>query len=137
GASRRRSRSRPGRPGKREYRVVMPWSSDHQALHRFPTHEMRVDDVIDIALVDIGVPDAFRVDDHDRPFLAAVQAAGLVDAHLACSRESQLLDALLRIFLHGLCIAVGATGAIGPGRALVQTEKYVVTVVAHCGSPAK
>ena len=54
-----------------------------QALDDLAALQVRVDDLVDVALVDVGVPDALGIDDRDRAAGAAVEAAGLVDAHLA------------------------------------------------------
>src|SRR5690606_35066783 len=107
----------------------MSWRSDHQAADRLAAHEMGVDDLIDVALVEIGVPDAFRVHDKYRAFLATVQAPSLVDANLAGTCQAQFLDALFGMLLHRLRIAAGAAGTVCPGFALVQTEKHMMTVV--------
>src|SRR5258707_1153257 len=41
--------------------------------------EVLLDDLVDVGLVDVGVPDRVGVDDNARAFLAAVEAARLVD----------------------------------------------------------
>ena len=48
-----------------------------------PFDEVLLDDLVDVRLVDVGVPDRLGVDDDARAFLAAVEAARLVDADLA------------------------------------------------------
>src|SRR5690606_28090763 len=105
----------------------------HQAIDRLAADEVRVDDFVYVALIEVGVPDSLRIDDEHRAFLAAIQASRLVDANLAGACQPELLDTLLGVFLHGLGIAIGATRPVGPGLTLVQTEKYMMTVVTHDG----
>src|SRR6185369_1006796 len=50
--------------------------------------EVRVDDLVDVGLVDVGVPGALGVDDRHRPAGAAIQASGLVDANLARTHQT-------------------------------------------------
>src|SRR5581483_2548035 len=90
---------------------------------------MLLDDLLDVFLVDVGVPDAFGIDDDARALFAAIEAAGLVDAHVAGPRELELLHALLRVVAHAGGALVVAAGAIA-GRALVAAEKDVIAVVA-------
>src|SRR5476649_814565 len=86
---------------------------------------MRIDDFIDVGLVDVGVPSALRIDHDDRPFFAAVEATRLVDADLAWPREAQLLHALFRVLLHRFGAAVRAARTIARV-APVQAKKYVM-----------
>src|SRR5512139_473573 len=55
-------------------------SSDLQALYYLAVFEVRLDDLVDVALIDIGVPDRLRLNRHHRTVVAAVHAAGRVDA---------------------------------------------------------
>ena len=48
-----------------------------------PLDDVPVDDLVDVGAVDVGVPDGVGIDDEHGSFLAAVEAARLVDAHLA------------------------------------------------------
>jgi hypothetical protein len=52
-----------------------------------------VDDLVDVLLVDVRVPGAFRIHDDARAFLAAIEAAGGVDAH---APGPFILSALMR-----------------------------------------
>ena len=61
---------------------------------------MRVDDLVDVVEVDVGVPDRFRINDDAPALVAAIQAAGLVDAHFAGAAQAERLDAFLRVLLH-------------------------------------
>src|SRR5262245_391347 len=66
--------------------------------------EMRVDDLVDVVLVDVRVPDRLRVHHRHRSARTAVQAAGLVDAHAARSGQLLGLHALLAVVERGLGI---------------------------------
>src|SRR4029079_3368469 len=52
-----------------------------QALHHLAVLHVLLDDLVDVVLVDVRVPDAFRVHHGNRAALAAVHATGLVHAH--------------------------------------------------------
>src|SRR5271166_1468940 len=83
-------------------------------------------------LVDVAVPDRIRIDDDDRAFVAAVQAAGLVDAHLTLAIEAQGLYALLGVSLHVQRAVIVATRL--RRLALVAAEEDMAPVIAHrCG----
>ncbi len=58
----------------------------------FAVDQVRLDDLINVRFVDVGVPGTFRINDAHRPFFAAVQTAGLVDADLAFTGKAQFLD---------------------------------------------
>ena len=49
--------------------------SDFQAFDWFAINKVRIYDFIHISLIDIGIPDAIRVDHTHWPFLTPVQAA--------------------------------------------------------------
>lgn len=42
--------------------------SHHQTLYRLALHDMRFDDLVDIRVIDKGVPDSLRVNYHQRTF---------------------------------------------------------------------
>src|SRR3954470_20114267 len=97
-------------------------------LHPEPLDDTAVlqvffDDLVDVRLVDIGVPDRVGIDDDAGTFLAAVEAARLIDADLAFAREAELLDALLRVVadLGGALVVAADAAAV----ALVAAEKHV------------
>src|SRR5207245_7462078 len=100
-----------------------------QALHRLALLQVRIDDLVDVVLVDVGVPDGVGVDHRHRTAGAAVQAACLVDAHLARAGQALGLDARLAVVEAGLRIVVGAAGLADV--AAVQAEEDVPLVVAH------
>ena len=88
---------------------------------------MAVDNLVDVFLINIRVPGTLRVNHHHWPFLAAVQATGVIDPHLALTRQTKPFYAGLGIIAHGLGIVVGTTWpAI---LAQVGAKKYVVFIV--------
>src|SRR5687767_8697746 len=103
--------------------------SDLEPLDHAAIEEVLADDLVDVGLVDVGVADLLRVDHHHRPFLAAVEAARLVDAHLALAGELQPLHAGLGVIADPGC--AGAVAALLAVRALVAAEEHMMLVVAH------
>src|SRR5262249_25098645 len=99
-----------------------------QPLDHLAVHEVGFNDFVDVGLVHVRVPRAFRVDDDARAFLAAFETARLVDAHASGTCEPELFHALFRVFLHRLRVAVPAARAWRTGLALVQAEEHVVLV---------
>src|SRR5471032_1542257 len=49
--------------------------SDFETVDNLALHQVGIDDFIDVAGVDVGVPGAFGIDHQHRAFFAAVQAA--------------------------------------------------------------
>ena len=94
---------------------------EQQTRHTFALHKMLFDNFIDVVLIDIGVPDPFRVDHQHRTEFAAIEATGLIDAGLTRAIEVKFPNALFGIFLNGTSTAITAAGAAIV--ALVQTEK--------------
>ena len=70
---------------------------DAQALYGPAIAQMLVDNLVEIGMVDIGIPSFLRIDHQHGAFAAAIQAAGIVDAHLAGYRRAERLDALLDV----------------------------------------
>jgi hypothetical protein len=91
--------------------------------------EVLLDDLVDVRLVDVRVPDLLGVHDDDRPFVAAVEAAGLVDPHLPFAGEAERLHAVLRVAAQRVGLVVLA--AVLARLALVAAEEDVVLVIAH------
>src|SRR5687768_766606 len=90
---------------------------------------MLLDDLVDVLLVDVGIPDLLGVHDHHRALLAAVHAAGRVDAREPGAVQPELLHALLGVLLHRLGAVAGA--AVLGRLALVEAHEDVVLVEAH------
>src|ERR1035437_9528500 len=90
-----------------------------------------LDDLVDVMLVDIGVPDFFRVHHDAGAFLAAVEATRLVDARVAFPGEPEFLHALLGVVAQRTrALVVAADPA---ALALVAAEENVVGVITHAG----
>src|SRR5262245_18961623 len=83
-----------------------------QAFDDAAVPQVLLDDLVDVGLVDIGVPDRVRVDDDAGTLLAAIEAARLVDAHLAFTGHAERLDAALGVVAHGRGALVVAAGAL-------------------------
>src|SRR5487761_1895081 len=97
--------------------------------------QMLLDDLVDVVLVDIGVPGFFRVHDDAGALLAALQTTRLVDAHSAFAGESELFHTLLggvAQLARALVVAAAAFAV-----ALVAAEKNVVGVIAHVRDRSK
>ena len=82
-----------------------------QALDDLALLQVRIDDLVDVVLVDIGVPGGVGIDHRDRAAGAAVQAAGLVDADPARPGEALGLDARLAVVEARLGVVVGAASS--------------------------
>src|SRR5688500_2571715 len=98
-----------------------------QALDHPSIQHVLIDDLVDVRLVDVRVPDRVGIDHHARPLLAAVEATGLVHAHLAGTRKAERLDAALGVVAHARGALVVAAGAAAV--ALVAAEEDVSLVV--------
>jgi hypothetical protein len=100
-----------------------------QTLDHTPLDEVLVDNFIHVLAIQIGVPDRLGIHHHDRAFLAAIQAAGGIDAHPALPRDAKRLAALLGVVTHRLRIEALAAGAAILTE--VVTEKDVKAVPGH------
>ena len=90
-------------------------------------HEMLLNNGINIFLAGVAVPGAFRIDHHRWPLGAAIEATGLVHAHLALTGQPERFHPILGVVAHGHSALVGTAG-LAAG-ALVNTEKNVVEVI--------
>src|SRR4030095_16355258 len=127
-----RASARSDLPRRRSVASRRAVPSNAQSIDEAAIDQMRVDDLVDVMAVHVRVPDRFRVDDDAGTFVAAIQAAGLVDAHLAGAAQAKRLDTFLGVLLHFGRVMTSAAG--GAFLALVQAEKHVVLVVAHARS---
>ncbi|MBN8830161.1 MAG: TraB/GumN family protein, partial [Sphingomonadales bacterium] len=78
---------------------------DHDAIA-----QMRLDDFIDVRLIDIAVPDGLRVHHCDRATRATVKTARAVDAHAARPEQAEGLGARLATGKSVFGLVVGAAG---------------------------
>src|SRR5210317_427126 len=63
--------------------------SDFQAVDRFAMQHMGFYDLVNVRLVDVGIPGALGINHADRAFFATVKAASLVHTHPACPGNPQ------------------------------------------------
>src|SRR2546423_3974056 len=106
------------------------YSPSHpQPLDDAAVLQVLLDDLVDVGVVEVRVPDAFRIDHDARPLLAAIEAAGLVDADLAFAGETELLDAALGVIADlARPLVVAADAAVV---ALVAAEEDMLCVIGH------
>lgn len=113
-------------------RCVETTIGEPEPFHRLSAHDMRFDDLVDVGLGDVSVPDGFRIDDDVRPVLALIQASGLVGADAAF--ESALGQLLLEEFLQlGFGRGIAASARIAC-RALVPANEDVMFEFRHISS---
>eukprot|EP01137_Pigoraptor_chileana_P014603 Opistho-2@69438 len=74
----------------------------HQAADDLTALQVLLDDLVDIAGIDIAVPGRLRIDHGHRAAGTAVQAARLVDTHAPLATETQLADLGLAVIEAGL-----------------------------------
>src|SRR5688572_23685928 len=78
-----RLRIRCGRPGRRRARGGYSPALHPEALDDAAVLQMLFDDLVDVGLIDVRVPDRIGVDHDAGTFLAAIEAARLIYADLA------------------------------------------------------
>ena len=100
-----------------------------QALNDAAILNVLENNLVNVALIYVGVPNIIWVDDQHRALGTTIQTAGEVDAHLALAIQIQLLDAILGVTANALRVVLIATRAAVV--ALVDTEKNVMPVVTH------
>ena len=100
----------------------------YQAVHHLAILEVGVHDFIDVAVVDKGVPGTLGINHRNRAACTAIQATGLVHAHLPFASQAFLFDAALAMVKTCLgtmlCTAILAIGT------LIQAKKDVALIVA-------
>src|SRR4030067_2789880 len=90
-------------------------------------HQMFVNDLVDVILIHIGVPNAFGINRDHRPLGAAIHAAGVVHAAFSGAGKLKRFDFPLGVIAHGLRALGGAAGLAV--LALIHTKKNVGFVV--------
>src|ERR1700693_3939055 len=94
---------------------------------------MRIDYFVDVCVVDVGIPDALRIDRDHRSFFASLHTAGLINPDLAGVIQIEILDALFGMLLRRLRAFV-CTAFPGAGFALVQAKEDMMLIerlIAH------
>jgi hypothetical protein len=101
--------------------------SNLQAIYDAPLLQMFRNDLIEVLLVQVGVPNTFRIDHDHRSLATPVQATGAIDTHPALARQAQGLDPIFDIGaqLRGAALLT-ALAAIVP---FIGAEKYMVAVI--------
>ena len=100
-----------------------------QTLDYASVDEMFIDDFIEIILVDIGVPDPFRIHDDSRPQFTTTETPGDIDTHATFAVDAEFLGAFFDIVAHRARIKIRATTLTG--FTLIGTEKSVITINTH------
>ncbi len=62
---------------------VEAFIGQYEALHRFATNNVGLDDFIDIGFLYVSIPDGLRINDEIRPMLALIETSSLVGSHFA------------------------------------------------------
>lgn len=92
-------------------------------------HQVLLDYLIEVLFINIGVPDAFRVDDDYRTLFATVETACLVYANPVLACKAHRLDLAFHIFTHLGRTTIGTTGLAT--LSLIDTEKDMIPVIGH------
>jgi hypothetical protein len=101
----------------------------HQALHELAADDVLLDDLLDVGLGDVAVPDLLGVDDHRHAVLALVEAARVVGAHDLA--EATLAERHLEgvADLHAALALAAAARRVG--RALVDADEDMTGKARH------
>jgi hypothetical protein len=101
-----------------------------QPLYDASVFQVFLNDLVDIFLVDIRVPDVFRINYYHGTLIATVEAAGIINPHsFIFAVEFERFNAFLRVIAQGLGSEIIATQC--SRFALIYTKKYMPLVVAH------
>ena len=93
---------------------------------------MLINDSIDIRLIAVTVPDAFRIDNNDRAFSTPVKTSGLIDPGLPGSMNAEFLATFFGVVPHRTCVMILTASFVFPP---VNAEKDVAFVVRHWRQP--
>jgi hypothetical protein len=104
-------------------------SVDPKAFNDLALSQVRVNNLIDIVLIDKGVPNRFRVNHTDRAGVTSIEASGLINPYLAGARETECLNPGFGVLPHGLAAAIGTARATIV--ALIEAKKHVALKMAH------
>jgi hypothetical protein len=109
--------------------------SNAQALYDVTIDEVLVNDFVNIVLIDIGIPNAFRVYDEGRSFIAAIETAGLIDPDASLPGNLELLDA--RFCIVAYCLRAMVVAARAAIVALIATEKNMMFKITQQVTPRR
>lgn len=105
---------------------------DLQPCYFAPVLYMLFDNFVDVGFVDIRVPSTFGIDHQHRSFVAAIEAAGVVNAHATLAAEPERFHFLLGVVTQTLRAEIGATPRTG--FASIGAEEQMISVVGiHVG----
>lgn len=99
-----------------------------QPLYYTAMLKMLDDDLVDVFLATVAVPNLFRIHHHHRAFATTIKASRIVDPHPTLAMQAQLLDPLFGIFAYLAGIVILATIFIVT---VMSTEKSMVLVKRH------
>jgi hypothetical protein len=104
-------------------------SVDPKAFDDLALSQVRVNDLVDIVLIDEGVPNRFRVNHAYRARVTSIEASGLINPDLAGARETECFNPGFGVLPHGLAAAIGTARATIV--ALIEAKKHVALKMAH------
>jgi hypothetical protein len=88
--------------------------------------QMFLDDLVDIFLINIAIPNTFRIHDDDGSFCAPVKAAGLIHTHPARAVEPLFLDTVLGIPTQPFRVVMSTTVLVF---ALIHAKEQMVAII--------
>ena len=102
--------------------------SDPQTLNYLPFFQVLKNDLIQIRLILIGIPDTIGIDHRNRPLITTVEATGPVHAHPALPGNPQFFGLFLGI--RAQLISTVLLTAI-PVLTLIHAHKKMTLVIRH------
>lgn len=100
-----------------------------QALNDITFDQMLIDDFINVVFIDIGIPCFIRVNDDNRPFIAAIKATCIIDTDFFLAAQFQGFNTLLGIVAQLLSAEI--VTAFGTALTLIGAEKNMILIIAH------
>jgi hypothetical protein len=85
--------------------------------------------LVHVFLIDIGIPDAFGINDHYRSIFTAIKAPGSIDANPTRAGYPQILTAQFGVIAQGTRIEALTAGATIFTK--IGTEKDMIAIVGH------
>jgi hypothetical protein len=95
----------------------------HKALDHLTIFQVRFDDLINVCVVNVRVPNPLGINHRHRAARTPVKAAGLVHPNFAGARQTKGLDLGFATVKSGLCIVLGTARLIV--FALIEAKKDV------------
>jgi hypothetical protein len=104
-----------------------------KTLHNLAIFDVAIDNFIDIFLINIGVPDTFRINYTNRSLLATIKATGLINPDFTLTGHTQRLYPVLCIISQIYRSTLIAGRPLGARPAIIGAEKYMSLVVLRHG----